>query len=210
MLVPSKDVSYLDEILLDEQGRLRPVEAAQLAEVPLLDKQLWGHLNGVYGLPTVELVERIRALIAGRSAIEIGSGNGCLGRALGIPMTDSFMQEEPWCRAIYASMQQPTVRYGADVEKLDAAAALRKYRPEVVVGSWITQLYSPVSGGGNVAGVDELGLREAVKAYVMFGSVHVHNTKVLCSLEHTVYQEPYMHARTHDPALFVWGEHPPI
>ena len=49
-------------------------------------------------------------------------------------MTDSFMQEEPWCRAIYASMQQPTVRYGADVEKLDAAAALPKSRPAVLAG----------------------------------------------------------------------------
>ena len=84
----------------------------------------------MYLLPTIELVERLKRAIDGRRAIEIGSGNGVLAEALGIQGTDNFMQEMPKYKALYAAQGQPTIKYGKNVENLDALAAIKKYKPD--------------------------------------------------------------------------------
>lgn len=177
------DVTYLDRVLRDGQGRLRPVPGAELTRVPHAHLQLWCHHAGVYGVPTLELIEAFRERIGGRSAIEIGAGVGVFGRELGIPMTDSHAMDRPEVRELYAALQQPTTPYGPDVENLDAAAAVAKYRPQVVLGSWITQCASPnlppPPGGGSVYGVDEFAMMEHVETYLLFGNDAVHAQKDL-------------------------------
>lgn len=199
-----QDVSDLDPLLLDEQGRLKVVPTTTLDRIPRDKLRLWCHLKAVYGLPTPELIEHVRQLIGGRPAIEIGTGAGCLGRALGLQLTDNLCQTWPDVAAYYLLTGQPTIRYPSDVENLDALAAVRKYRPKVVVASWITQI-TDGSRPGSMYGVDEEALLAEVETYVVFGSRRNHEHKVICQRPHRVVQEPWMRSRADDSALFVWG-----
>ena len=111
---------------LDSSGRLRVLPAAFWAQTTRDERALFGHRHGLYGFPTVELVEHLRELIGGRAAIEIGSGHGVLADALGIPATDSRQQErEPYRSAILAA-GQPTVPYGPNVIDCHAMKPLFK------------------------------------------------------------------------------------
>lgn len=198
-----QDVSYLDEKLLDSDGNLRILPASVYEEIPWEHLRLWTHFRAIYGLITVELVEFLKKLISGRRAIEIGSGNGALGRALGIPMTDNFMQTWPDVKLLYMMQGQPLITYGPDVEQMDAIKAIQHYKPEVVVASWVTQ-FSDGSRPGSMYGIDEEKLLDLVDTYMMFGSIKNHDHKVICQRDHKVIQKPWMWSRSQDSALFLW------
>ena len=207
-VLPNLDVDHLDALLLDADGRPQVVPAEVYAGIPWAELRVWCHLRAIYGLPTTELVDFLQGLVGGRSAIEVGSGNGALGRALGIPLTDSLMQLRPDVAFLYALQGQPRIRYGADVRKMEALSAIRQYRPKVVVGSWLTQYMDPSREGsreGSMYGIDEETLLDQVETYIMFGSIRNHGSKAICQREHQVIQEPWMWSRAQDSALFVWG-----
>jgi hypothetical protein len=144
--------------------------------------------HAMYCLPTTELVERLQQIIGGRSAIEIGAGNGVLAQALDIHATDNHMQDIPRYRDAYTMLQQPTVRYGARVENLDAHAAVQRYTPQVVIAAWVTHRYDPArhEAGGNEIGVDEDAIIDSVETYVMVGHTHVHRHKSIWSRPHEI------------------------
>lgn len=205
-ILPNQDTSDLDPLLLDDSGLLKVVPASTYASIPWDKLRLWTHQHAVYGLPTVELVDYLRDIIGERKAIEIGAGNGCLGRALGIPMTDNYLQERPDMKALYALQGQPCIEYAPDVEKLDALDAVRRYRPQVVVASWVTQ-YSDGSRSGSVYGIHEETLLDipGVETYLLFGSIRNHGFKSICERPHTVIREPWLWSRADDSVLFIWG-----
>lgn len=203
-------VARLDEQLVHFDGTLRVLPAKELVDVPWVTLRYWCHVRGVYGLPTTELVDYVRSIIGTRAAIEIGAGNGVLGRALNIPRTDSRLQEQPRIAKAYAAAGQPAVQYGRDVEKLDALSAVQKYGPDVVVGSWITQRWRPGDGVGNQFGVDEDALLEQVDCYILQGSLTAHNpeNKRIRSRPHRVVRAPWVLGRAApgNNVLFVWGK----
>lgn len=205
-VLPNQDVSDLETLLLDEQGFLKMVPASVYTSIPWEKLRLWTHKHAVYGLPTVELVTYLQSIINGRKALEIGAGNGCLGRALGIPMTDNHLQEKPDIKALYALQGQPCIEYAPDVERLDAIEAVHRYHPQVVVASWVTQ-YSDGSRPGSVYGIHEETLLDiaGVETYLMFGSIRNHGFKSICGRPHKVIREPWMWSRADDTALYVWG-----
>lgn len=139
--------------------------------------------NGLYSLPTTELLDTLNTLIMEvsptRNAIEIGSGNGAIGRGLGIPATDNFMQDNEFIRAHYDMLKQATVRYGKDVINLDANTAVRKMRPECVVAAWVTHKFevNDPQRGGNQFGIDEEEILASVKRYIVVGNNVVHSQK---------------------------------
>jgi len=181
-----QDVGYLDKVLLDEKGLVRVLPAEDLRRLDPEHLRLWLHWNAVYQLPTVELVEWLRERIGVRGAIEIGSGNGAIGRALGIPRTDNRCQEWPDVRAYYALTGQPTIRYPDDVEKIPALDAIAKYKPKVVVACWVTHLYreDEHKRGGNMYGVDEDKVIETVETYIHVGSTTSHSKKRILKRPH--------------------------
>lgn len=132
------------------------------------------HKYGLYSFPTTELIEYFARIIEGKKAIEIGCGLSIIGRALGIPITDSKMQEWPTVKREYDRCQQPTIKYPVDVEELDALAAVRKYKPDIVIGSYITHLWKPGMQKGNMYGVDTIKLINSVNEYFMIGNQDVH------------------------------------
>lgn len=90
--------------------------------MPLVNKK------GMYCFYSAALVRELRALVGDRTCVEVGAGDGTLSRflnAAGVPVraTDSY----GWSAFI---------DYPAEVEKLDARAALDRYRPAVVLSSW--------------------------------------------------------------------------
>ena len=201
----NKDVSYIDAILLDASGRLKPVPSAVVAKIPFDDLRIWLHFKGVYGLPTTELIEYLKERIGDQDAIEIGAGNGVFGRVLGIPSTDSFIQARPDVHLYYAATGQPTVQYGTDVEQMDAEEAVKHFQPEVVFGSWITQLWQEGDESGSVFGIDEEALLNDVDEYILFGSFRNHGKKRIWPPGEIV-QEPWMWSRAPDSVLFIWKQ----
>lgn len=209
MLEPA-DVGYLDKLLLDDRGLLRVVPASALSGVSESHMQFWCLKRAVYGLPTVELVDWLRDKIAGRRAIEIGAGNGALGRALGIPCTDSRMQERPEIAEHYRLHGQPTIDYPADIEKLDALEAIKAHKPEVVIASWVTQLYrgrtrEEHARGGNMFGVDEDALLDTGVEYVHIGATSTHGTKWILSRPHDEFRFPWLQGRGKPEDRVIWA-----
>jgi hypothetical protein len=185
--------------VLDDTGRLRVLPAAYWATTTAEERALLGHRHGLYSFPTVELVEHLRNLINGRPAIEIGAGHGVLAQALDIPATDSREQDKPEYRLLYAMQGQPPVRYGPNVVEAEARRAVRRYRPDVVIGCWVTQNYVPdkewVAGDSKLNGIDEFDIIRQCATYVVVGNEHVHRNKRIWRRPHTIEYPPYVYSR---------------
>jgi hypothetical protein len=183
--------------LLDGHRRLRVVSADILKKTTAQERLLFGVREGLYSFPTEELCEFLRARIAGRTAIEVGAGHGSLAEALSIPATDNRQQEEEGMKAYYEEIGQPTVRYGDNVEKLDALAAVTKYKPQVVIACWVTHRFEPdrPEAGGSLTGVDEEALIASCEEYIFIGNEHVHTQKPIWQLPHEKLTPPWIFSR---------------
>ncbi len=197
LILDPRGARDLSDVLLDAQGNLCAVPAEVLVQTTQTERSIFCVRQGLYGLLTLELLEYLAKVIDGRTAIEIGAGHGRLAHYLGIPATDNRQQERPEIRAIYETLKQPVVRYGANVEPLDAAAAVRHHRPQVVVASWVTHRYDPRrhEAGGNQDGVDEEDVLAHCDTYVFMGNEHVHAKKSLWSQPHTKLHAPWLFSR---------------
>lgn len=183
--------------VLDDRGQMRVLPAAFWENTTPSERALFGHRYAIYNFPTTELVAYLHELIDGRSAIEIGAGHGVLAQALDIPATDNRMQAKARYRLIYELTGQPLVKYGRNVIELDAAAAIRRYRPDVVIGCWVTHRYDPARhwAGGNEIGIDEEAVIDAVQQYVVIGNEEVHRGKSIWELPHTQIHPPFVYSR---------------
>lgn len=197
IVIDPQQVRDISNFVLDSQGRIKVVPASVYASTTKEERAMFGVRHACYGFLTVELIDFLKDYIGGRSAIEIGSGHGRLADALGIPATDSHQQTTPEVRAYYDALRQPTVRYGANVEKLDAMQAIAKHRPSVVVASWVTHRYDPNrhEAGGNQDGVTEEDVISACDAYVLIGNERVHAGKSIWSLPHEKHTPSWLYSR---------------
>lgn len=188
LFITKQDISDIEAYTGASSGIIRPLPVAEVEKFGWEKIRLFMHVYGLYTLPTVELIDYLAGIVCGKRAIEIGAGMGVIGRSLGIPITDSRMQELPEVKAYYDAIRQPVIRYPDDVEKLDAFAAVEKYEPEVVIGSYITHLWKPGMESGNPWGVDTLELIKRVPAYYMIGDSETHRNdpamKYLDGIEH--------------------------
>ena len=200
------DVSGVSDIshrVLFPNGKLKVLKAEKWLSFTRKERRLFCHNHARYGLPTREIIEHIYHLIDGRSAIEIGSGHGDLGYHLKIPMTDSKLQDEAWVAASYLLMGQPTIKYPKDVEKLAAISAVMKYKPKVVVGSWITTLGNPNKEkyGCNPDGIDEELIFNLpfVETFILVGNIDVHGDKPILKRAHEAFASPLLLSRANNP-----------
>lgn len=195
-LDPSK-IRDISPDVLDEHGRLRVLPAAYWAATTPAERLLFGALHGIYSFPTVELVERLQQIINGRSAIEIGAGHGVLAEALSIPATDSREQELPEWRALIALQGQQPVRYGDNVQQMHASRAVRRHKPDVVIGCWVTQKWDPSRPirESKPDGVDEEDILRNCATYILIGNEKIHRQKHIWSRPHTIEHPPYVYSR---------------
>lgn len=220
-ILPNYDPEPLDALLLEHEAlgppypqRIRRIAAKELERVSHVRLRVWCHQRSRYLVPTAELVDWLEALIGGRPALEIGAGMGDLGRLLGIRMTDSAVQvTDPEMILYYALSSQPPTNPPPDVERLEAVAAVEKYRPRVVIASWVTQLYQPGDErppvvGSSIHGVDERKILSMVETYVHIGNLAVHHQKRIFDQSHQTFRPSFLFSRGTDSAanvIHVWN-----
>lgn len=199
-VIDPRSVRDIAPLLLDSKGQLKVVPASALAGTTAQERAVFGVHHGVYGFLTEELLTWLREFIGERSALEVGSGHGRLATELDIRATDNRQQEAPHIRAYYAALRQPVIQYGPHVEKLTAEEAVRKYRPQVVVASWVTHRYDPSrhEAGGNQDGVREEEIIQGCDAYVFIGNEKVHAQKSIWALPHEKFSPPWLYSRAHN------------
>lgn len=187
--------------VLGEDGRMRVLPAAFWKTTTMQERVLFGHQHGIYSYPTIELVARLQEIIGDRSAIEIGAGHGMLAHALEIPATDSHQQLEPKYRLIYEATRQPIVPYGKHVVNMHASRAVRHYKPQVVIGAWVTHKYDPMhhDAGGNEAGIDMADILLNCETFVLIGNETTHALNPIWERRTTDLEYPdYLFSRAHN------------
>lgn len=193
------ELNELSELLLDNEGNLKPVKAKDLKKVSQTSIAVWCHKKAIYSIVTEELIDWLKEHVKDKSAIEIGAGKNILGKELGIVQTDSYLQAEPEIMARYIEMRQPIIEYPNDVKKYDALKACSEFRPAVVISAWITQLGGPTIPQSSPYGINETKIVNWVDKYIMIGHEGNHGQKKILSLPHKVYEFPWLYSRTVDP-----------
>jgi hypothetical protein len=204
----SYDNMVLDIVMPNKKIKLLPTSYYKSQDWN--EFRLFCHNYSRYGIVTEELINVLKPYIENKKAIEIGAGNGDLGFHLGIPMTDSKMQNNYLIKKIYKSMGQPTIDYPEDVEQLDAISAIRKYQPEVVVASWVTTFGDPTKDhfGCHEFGIKENEILDMVDTYIFYGNLNVHGDKPILKLPHTLISNPGFISRsvyTDLNRLIIWN-----
>lgn len=188
-----RDVFGIYELLIDpENDRVRRLPAAEVLGVGMDKFRFLCNATARYFWPTVEVLDWLTEQIGGRTAIEIAAGQGDLGFHLGIPMSDSYIQQTPGFKklaALHGPLVVPTDP-PADVEKLECLAAVRKYQPQVVVAAWLTERYDErkhktASAKAFIEGADEEEiLRSGIETYILIGNRRSHGEKSILQYPH--------------------------
>jgi len=209
MILDNVPVSYLDEELIDENKNLKIKDASFYQNIPQEHLAVWCHHKGIYGLPTVQLIDWLKNEIVLDTTIEIGSGNGSIGRSLKIPMTDSCIMETE-VSLYYQLMGQPITKYPKDIIRLDAIKAIKKYNPSTVIGCWVTQIYKREEGPeqqASIFGIDEEFILKNVNKYILIGNKKAHGQKRILKINHKEFQFPWLFSRSvypNDNIIYVW------
>lgn len=158
------------------------VEQLHQFDVEMLRNFAWS--KGMYFLPTRETLDVIETYFVGKT-VEVGAGNGMVSSYLGITGTDNKMQLWPEIAKFYRETQQPVVRYGSNVQEMDAHETLERYMPDTVIGCWVTQKYDEArrEAGGNMYGIDFSEVFAKVKRFIFVGNRIVHRA-------HPIFQVP--------------------
>jgi len=198
-------------MILEPNGALKLMPASYYDGLDREQLRVWCHWHARYGLPTIELVDYLKGLIGHKTAIEIGSGCGDLCYHLGIQGTDNWCQTFKDVQLFYILMRQPMIKYGSWVERIDALEAVQKYRPQVVVASWVTHWVDatkPVKNDvGNMYGVKEDEILKLVETYILIGNKNIHEYKPIMERDHLEIQAPFVKSRAQDASLdriFIW------
>lgn len=207
-LLQNIDTSYLDRAILNEDGTWRLNSAKDMQQIPLNHLRLWAVKNARYQIPTRELVDFLSDKIGGCTALEIGAGMGDLGQHLCIHMTDSAHQvERPEVFSYYRLLGQAPTNPPPSVERIDALAAIDKYRPQVVIGAWITQKFREGDSHGNEYGPDEEEVMRNCDMYIHIGNEGVHWDKRIRKFKHTALKFPWLVSRSADQSknvIYIW------
>lgn len=214
-----EDVDYLDEILLDESGFMKPVPAALLVTFLLVHLQIWANDHAVFQFATTELIDWLRQEIGVHNALEINAGNGVIGRSLGIVGIDSRIQGTKKFQEKAAEVYQQDAADFAftmppkDIKKYEALEAVRVFRPHTVVGAFVTQKAHATDAAhkipSNIWGVNEEELITRVKKYIHFGNLTVHEKKRIYKYPHKVLEFPWLVTRCIDQSgnrVWIWEQ----
>lgn len=204
------DISKIKQEMME--GRFIKVASAET----WANNYSWGevrtlmHETATYVLPTSELLEFLRNQIDGKKAIEVGAGNGLIGRNLGITMTDSYQQrDDKETVAYYKAFRQPLIDYPADVLKMDAVSAARKYKPDVVIACYVTHRWEPGMESGNMHGVDFRRLLQYTDKLILVGNLMTHKDNPIMKLPHREVQLQGLITRSDLPwtnPIFIWNK----
>jgi hypothetical protein len=170
----------LDKIFMKD-GVIVPVSIKEIENIDYKTLRIYTHFRGIYCVVTKELACYISTLLDNKLTIEIGSGNGTLSLGLGIRGTDNKMQRWPEIQMMYFITGQPTIKYPDFIEEIDAIAAIKKYKPHTVVGSWMSSKFRnyDLDKEGNMYGPDEEEIITNCKRYILIGNHNIHKNNRL-------------------------------
>lgn len=148
----------LIKVLWAGDARRLPAERELCAAIDACDpRDLWwvceaNSFGPLYLLPTREWVRALTRFITetgARSVLEVGAGDGflsaCIAKALPsitVRASDSHAWRRPDARmsdadrAEFAGVPFAGIRAGAEVERLAAVTAIKRYDPDLVIVSW--------------------------------------------------------------------------
>jgi hypothetical protein len=118
-------------------------------------------------------------------------------------MCHTYRHIVPRFKLIVLTLGQETTAPPADVEILEAAKAVKRYRPDVVIACWLTQRWRPGDTQGSAAGVIEENLLANTLTYLHFGNEKTHGTKRILSRAHETFKFDWLVTRAEFPALNV-------
>lgn len=187
-----------------EKQQIRPVPFKEISSFSQNDITVFCFAMGIYQLPTTELIDWLREEMGDpATVIEVGAGNGCIGRALGIKMYDNMHQDTEEMEMLYALQGQPTVSYGKDVIKMNGNKAVSGFRPKTVISCWVTQKFQQgddtrkVKIGSSMYGVNELDYIGKIDKYIHCGNWNVHHDKrILSKVFFREYKFPWLISRS--------------
>lgn len=142
--VVKERVKEIINTLCNSQGIIYPIPYSFIKNDTLDTLNLVMQNLGLYTFPTLELCEWLNSQIDDdpelepHSAIEICAGTGWIGRQLGIPITDIKNMEDPIVEKIMIDQFSVPTIYAKDTEQLEASEAVNKYKPDIVIGSFVT------------------------------------------------------------------------
>lgn len=207
--------SMNDQLLFQQPSLPRPLPCARYRKWGTPALKAWCYINKLYGLPTLELLEwlsfRLRGYPPG-DILEIGAGRSNIGSCISVRQTDQYTYDIPEARGFYDSMNQKPPRPEPEVEKLEALEAVEKYKPRVVIASWVSQWLDPEDpnprGHGSIFGVkkDELLKQPSVELYIQVSNTLVHGAESVSRSASIV--RPGGLASRGEPgkdAIFVWA-----
>lgn len=202
------DVSYLYQELLGEDGRIKLMPSSAYKKILPLHLAIWCMQTARYCIPTIETIDWLKSRIGDRSCVEIGSGNGDLSHYLGIQGSDSYIQQRPDIQAYYRTLRQKPTSPPVDILRENANDLVRRIKPQVVIGAWITHRY--VGGTiGSMYGPVEEDIIQDVECYIHIGNQRVHGEKTALRLPHQSFQFDWLVSRTLYPHLnkiWMWGK----
>lgn len=143
-LIDFKRVVEIVGSIVGEDKKIYPIPYSLIENDTLDTLNYVMQTLGLYTFPTLELCEWLSSQIDDNpelephSAIEICGGTGWIGRQLGIPSTDVKNMENPVVQGVMLEQASMPTIYADDVETLEASDAVKKYQPEIVIGSYVT------------------------------------------------------------------------
>ena len=209
--VDMSDVLTLMDMLTDKDGIIRTLPYDEVKDVGKDTLNMVMQIMALYTFPTTEVVDFLREEIDDGNpefapdAIEICAGSGWIGRNLDIPITDSYLQDRQDVRDAYIRNGCVPIAYPKDVEKLDAIAAIKKYTPEFVIGSYVTRKWGLGSRKeGNMYGVDTGWVVNNCHKFYMIGNQNIHNGDPIMKRNHKEYSFPWLITRGDSTKARIW------
>lgn len=169
------DISQMEKELLDEDGRVR--EASIEVWRGFSDGERWHFMSkhNIFVAPTTELLDYLDLLIGDHPCIEICAGKGYLGQMLDIDhITDSYIQTTPEYRRIITERGGIPMEPPSFVERLEATAAAKKYRPHTILCSYGTHKDTRIGSSGSDEGVDFKTLKRYCRRIIFIGNTETH------------------------------------
>jgi hypothetical protein len=200
--------------MIGPDGTIRPIS---FQEYSRFDKRQWVQFcktYGIYQIVTEELLHFLSPFLTDRT-IEICAGLGTLGRSLGIPLTDRRLQEDHKVQVYYQTIDQPTIKYPPDVEKLTAHQALVKYQPDTVIAAWAShkdKKTDPKMGSatrGNPYGVEFEKIIDSVETFIHIGNYAHHGKNPALKRRHVTFRAEWLVSRAsldEDNTIYIWSK----
>lgn len=212
-----EDVDYLDDLLLDERSLYKAVPASLLLRLPHNHLQVWAHDHAIYQFVTIEMIGWLREQIGEAKALEICAGNGVIARTLGITGIDSRVQETAYFQRCLKEKYGPEAEYQQltrppkEIKKYEAMEAVRVFRPEIVIGAFVTPKGTREQSAkgimGNAYGPNMQELLQRVKKCIHFGNRNTHLPNPIYDMPHHELEFPWLVNRSFDQSLnrvWVW------